>query len=109
MIYGVLDYEHDTKNKVHSIPADFGVERALEVAAALHLLAWGFLALTLPLSGSHWPFAFGLVVVAIVLIWGQRIARSKDLGDALRSFNGNLYVSGVMLVAIVLDVALYPR
>ena len=109
VIYGVLDYEHDTKNKVHSIPADFGVERALEVAAALHLLAWGFLALTLPLSGSHWPFAFGLVVVAIVLIWGQRIARSKDLGDALRSFNGNLYVSGVMLVAIVLDVALYPR
>ena len=109
VIYGVLDYKHDVRNHVHSIPADFGVERALEVAAAFHLLAWGFLALTLPLSGSHWPFALGLIVVAAVLIWGQKIAHSKDLGDALRSFNGNLYVSGVMLVAIILDVVLYPR
>ena len=109
VIYGVLDYDHDIQNGIHSVPADFGVERALEVAAALHLLAWGFLALTLPLSESHWPFALGLAVVAAVLLWGQNIARSKDLGDALRSFNGNLYVSGVVLLATILDVALYPR
>lgn len=109
VIYGILDYDHDVQNGVHSVPADFGLERALEVAAALHLLAWGFLALTLPLSGSHWPFALGLGVVAAVLLWSQRVARSTDLGDALRSFNGNLYVSGVMLLAVVLDIALYPR
>ena len=109
VIYGILDYEHDVRNHVHSVPADFGVARALEVAATLHLLAWGLLALTLPLSGSHWPFALGLGVVAAVLLWGQKVARSKDLGDALRSFNGNLYVSGVMLVAITLEIALYPR
>lgn len=109
VIYGILDYDFDVKNGIHSIPADFGIERALAISAALHVLAWGFLALTLPLSGSHWPFALGLVVVAAVLWWGQRLARSKDLGAALRSFNGNLYVSGVMLVAIILDIALYPR
>lgn len=109
VIYGILDYDFDVKNGVHSIPADFGVKRALAISAALHILAWGFLALTLPLSGSHWPFALGLIVVAGVLGWGQRLARSENLGNALRSFNGNLYVSGVMLAAIILDIVLYPR
>jgi 4-hydroxybenzoate polyprenyltransferase len=105
VIYGVLDYEFDTQNGVHSIPADFGVETGLEVSAALHLLAWGFLALTLPLSDSSWPFALGLGAVAVVLVWGQKLARSSDLGGALRAFNGNLYVSGVMLLAVMLDIA----
>jgi len=109
VIYGVLDIDFDVHNGVHSVPADFGVETALEVSAALHLLAWGFLALTLPLSGSSWPFALGLAVVAAVLIQGQRLARAIDLKGALRAFNGNLYVSGVMLLAIILDIILYPR
>ena len=109
VIYGVLDVRSDLENGVHSVPADFGVATALEVSAALHLLAWGLLALTLPLSGSHWPFALGLALVAAVLVRGQKVARSQNLGDALRAFNGNLYVSGVMLLAITLDVALYPR
>ena len=109
VIYGVLDYDFDVDHGVHSVPADFGIETGLEVSAALHLLAWGFLALTLPLSGSYWPFALGLAVVAAVLVWGQQVARSQNLGDALRAFNGNLYVSGVMLLAIIADIALYPR
>ena len=109
VIYGILDYGSDVENGVHSVPADFGVETALEISAALHLLAWGFLALTLPLSGSHWPFAVGLASVAVVLVRGQTVARSQNLGDALRSFNGNLYVSGVVLLAVIADVALYPR
>lgn len=104
--YAVLDYEFDVQHGVHSVPAAFGVETALEVSAALHLLAWGFLALTLPLSSSGWPFALGLGAVAVVLIWGQKLARSSDLWGALRAFNGNLYVSGVMLLAVVLDIAL---
>lgn len=105
VIYGVLDYEFDLENGVHSVPAAFGVETALEVSAALHLLAWGFLALTLPLTGSSWPFALGLGVIAAVLVWGQKLARSSDLEGALRAFNGNLYVSGVVLLAVVMDIA----
>lgn len=109
VIYALLDYDFDVKNGVHSVPADFGVERGLEFSAALHLLAWGFLALTLPLSGLHWPFALGLAAVAAVLVRGQQVARSEHLGAALRSFNGNLYVSGVMLLAVWVEVLLYPR
>ncbi len=109
VIYAILDYDFDVENGIHSIPSDFGVRRALAISAALHVLAWGFLALTLPLTESHWPFALGLVVVALVLWWGQRLARSADLGSALRAFNGNLYVSGVMLLAIILEITLYSR
>lgn len=109
VIYALLDYDFDVKNGVHSVPAAFGVSAGLELSAALHLLAWGLLALTLPLTGSHWPFALGLVAVAAVLVRGQQVARSEHLGAALRSFNGNLYVSGTMLLAVGLEVFLYPR
>jgi len=105
VIYGVLDHDFDVVHGVHSIPADFGVDTALEVAAATHLLAWGFLALTLPLAGAGWPYALGLAAVAGILVREHQLVRSKDVGDVLRSFNANLYVSAVMLVAIVADLA----
>ena len=109
VVYALLDYDFDVRNGVHSVPADFGKEAGLGVAAALHLLAWGSLALVFPLLGLHWPYALGLAVVGGVLVKGQQVARSHDLGGALRSFNGNLYVSGVMLLAVGLEVLLYPR
>lgn len=106
VIYGVMDVETDRREGIHSVPADFGVETALEVSAAMYLLAWGFLALTLPLSGSSWPFALGLLLVAGVLLWSQHLVRQQGVSAALRSFNANLYVGTLMLAAIVLDIAL---
>jgi 4-hydroxybenzoate polyprenyltransferase len=108
IIYGILDIDIDRREGIYSVPASFGVETALEVSAALHLLAWGFLALTLPLSGSSWPYALGLAAVGSVLLYGQRLVRRQGVGAALRSFNANLYVGALMLAAIVADILLTP-
>ena len=105
ILYAVLDLDFDRRHGVHSVPARLGVDTALHISAATHLLAWGFLALTLPLAGAGWPYALGLAAVAAVLVREHQLVQTKDVGDVLRSFNANLYVGVIMLLAILVDVA----
>lgn len=105
IIYAVMDYDFDRRHGVHSIPARFGIETALRVAAATHLLAWGFLALVWPLTASGIFYVLGLVAVGAVLVIEHRLVQ-KSVAEALRSFNANLYVGAAMLCAIILDVVL---
>ena len=104
IIYAVLDYDFDASHGVYSVPAVFGVKRALNLSAVTHILAWLALALVLPLISASWPYALGLGVVAAILIAQHLLVRKNSVGDVLRSFNANLYVSAVMLVAIIVDV-----
>ena len=104
IIYAVLDYDFDVSNGVYSVPAVFGVKRALNLSAITHILAWLTLALVIPFAGAGWPYALGLGVVAAILIAQHILVRKNNVGDVLRSFNANLYVSAVMLVAIIVDV-----
>ena len=39
IIYGAQDYDFDTKNGIHSIPARFGVKNALHISSVFHVLA----------------------------------------------------------------------
>ncbi|MDZ7703868.1 MAG: UbiA-like polyprenyltransferase [Trueperaceae bacterium] len=106
ILYGVLDYDFDKRHGVYSVPASFGIDTALSMSAATHLLAWGFLALTLPFAQAGWPFALGLAAVAAILYAEHRMIASRSVADVLRSFNANLYVGAIMLIAIIVDVAL---
>ena len=105
ILYAVLDFDFDRRHGVYSVPARFGIDNALHISAATHLLAWGFLALTLPLAGAGWPYGLGLVLVAAVLVREHQLVAMRSVGDVLKSFNANLYVGVIMLVAILLDVA----
>ena len=105
VLYAVLDVDFDRRHGVHSVPARFGVDTALHISAATHLLAWGCLALTLPLAGAGWPYGVGLTLVAAVLIREHQLVATRDVGDVLKSFNANLYVGLIMLLAIIADVA----
>ena len=106
IIYAVLDYDFDVAHGVYSVPAIFGVDKALVISAFTHVAAWLSLALVLPLTGLGWPYAVGLMIVAAILITQHFLVRSRQIGDVLRSFNANLYVSAVMLIAIIADVVL---
>lgn len=106
ILYALLDYDFDKQHGVHSVPARFGVTRALQIAAVCHLLAWGFFALTLPLTSSSWPYAVGLGLLGGVLVYQHHLVRKEGMGAAMRSFNANLYVGVIMLAAIIVDVIL---
>lgn len=106
VIYAVLDYDFDTRQGIYSIPARFGIEPALKLAALTHLLAWLGFALALPLSGSSWPYALGLLVMAGLLIYQHRLVAKRGVAVALKAFNLNLWIGVTMLAAIIIDITL---
>ena len=103
IIYALLDYDFDVSNAVFSIPARFGQETALHISALTHLMAWLCLLASWPFSQSGVVYGLGLLLVAAILFYAQILVRRKGAGEALKSFNANLYVSSVVLLAIVLD------
>ena len=43
IVYALMDIDSDRRNHIHSLPAWLGARRAQQVAAVVHLLAWGLL------------------------------------------------------------------
>lgn len=104
VLYALLDYDVDRAQGIHSVPARFGVARALEIAAWAHVSAWFFFAATLPLAGAGWPYGLGLLGIGYVLWLEHRLVRRKGVGAVMHSFNANLWIGLIMLVAIGADV-----
>jgi 4-hydroxybenzoate polyprenyltransferase len=103
ILYAMLDYDFDRAQGIHSVPARFGKARALRMAAWTHALAWLFFALTLPLAGAGWPYALGLLGIACLLWLEHQLVRRHGVDAVMRSFNANLWIGLVMLLAIALD------
>ncbi len=101
IIYAVLDVPFDRRTGLHSVPARYGVGRALVISAITHAVA--FLALAAVLVWMHlgWPYAVALAATGAVLLYEQVAVRREDVGDVLRSFNANLVVGVLMLLGIV--------
>jgi 4-hydroxybenzoate polyprenyltransferase len=107
VIYALLDLDFDRGAGVHSLPARFGVDAALSVSAALHAAALAALLALAAVGPLGTPY---LVVVAAgvapLLAAQQLLVRRRGAGAALRAFNANLWVSALVLAAVVLDLAL---
>jgi 4-hydroxybenzoate polyprenyltransferase len=107
-IYACQDAAFDRREGLFSIPARFGVGRALAAARVFHVLALAAMVgvgLAGALHGAYW---IGLVVVAGVLVAEHRLVRADDLskvGTAFLNANGLISVLylGVVLVALALE------
>jgi 4-hydroxybenzoate polyprenyltransferase len=108
IIYACLDYEADTRAKLHSVPVALGVPRALHLAAACHVATIGFLA-ALPFVYPHfrWIYAAGVATVAGMLIYEHRIVRPDDLSRVnLAFFRVNAVISLGLFAVGSLDLLL---
>ena len=106
IIYGVLDLTFDRSVGLHSIPARFGVRRALAVSAITHLVSFAALAAVLLWIHLGWPYGVALVATAAVLLYEQVAVRRLEPAVVLRSFNANLVVGLLILLGIVGGLAL---
>ena len=108
ILYALQDVEFDRQHRLHSIPATVGVERAISIARALHVLSVACLALVVianPLgpSGNAINVLWGGVgVVAAMLVWEHRLVKSDDLSrlDAA-FFTMNGIISMTFLAAVL--------
>lgn len=109
VIYACQDAEFDRRHGLHSIPARFGVARALLLARLFHLVAFAALVAVGLVAGLHPLYWLGCLAIAGIMAWEHRIVRADDLsrvGVAFFNLNGSISV----LYLIVTLAALYaPR
>lgn len=105
IIYSLQDRDFDTKTGLHSIPVRFGVEGALIISAALHLITiWAlvFVHQSAELGLFH---ALGVLIMAALLSWEHWIVRPNDLSRIDRAFfQLNGYAALAYLLCTCVDI-----
>lgn len=105
IIYGAQDYDFDTKNGIHSIPARFGVKNALLISRAFHVLALMFLIIVGLLSPQLGAIYYvGLIIISILFIIQHKLVSPENLKNVkIASYNVNQVISIVFLICGVID------
>lgn len=105
IIYACDDYHFDRGEGIHSIPARFGIKKALAISSAFHVLApLLFLAVALLLDLGVF-FLLGLAVAVGLLLYQHALVKPDDLSRAgVAFFNLNGTLSVLMFVFAVLDI-----
>ncbi len=107
IIYSLQDVNYDDEVGLFSMPKALGVNKALIVSSALHVVAFALLVslkLILPLGGLY---LIGLVVVGVTLIHQHRIVKPDDFSKLnFAFFNMNAYLSIGLFVFTLVDVVM---
>ncbi len=100
VLYACQDYEFDRRSGLYSIPARFGIERALWIARLFHFQAFVVLVLLYLVSGLGWPALVGVVSVGLLLIYQHTLIRANDLSRMNAAFfTTNAFVSVILLIS----------
>ena len=99
IIYACQDFEFDVKMRLHSVPARFGIARALRIAAGLHTVMVALLAV-LPLVFPAFGLLYygGVVVIGLLLLYEHAIVRPDDLTRVNRAF---FHVNAVVSIGLL--------
>jgi 4-hydroxybenzoate polyprenyltransferase len=104
IIYSCQDVGFDRGAGLHSIPARFGVTRALHLSTVLHALMIAALIGMGMLAGLGAIYFAGVAVTAGALIYEHRIVKPDDLSRVnVAFFTMNGWISVTLFVATVLD------
>jgi 4-hydroxybenzoate polyprenyltransferase len=107
ILYACQDAEFDRREGLRSVPADFGVPRALVVARVCHAAVPPLLWLAGPLAGLGLVSAIAVACVAALLFYEHRLVKADDLSQVDRAFfQVNVTIAFVVLAATLLDLRL---
>ena len=98
ILYACQDVEFDRRHGLKSIPARYGVARALWISRVMHVgavAAMASLALVLPLGPLY---LVGVAAVGLLLVYEQSLVRGDDLSQVKRAFDLNGYVGFLYLL-----------
>jgi len=98
VLYACQDYDFDRREGLRSIPARFGIARALWIARALHTAAFLGLVWLFVITGLG-PVAFaGVIATGALLIYQHRLVHADDLSRLNAAFfTTNAFVSVILL------------
>jgi 4-hydroxybenzoate polyprenyltransferase len=105
ILYATQDADFDRERKLFSIPARFGVRRALQIAAASHALTAACLLGLWWVSGLGWIFLTGVVLISLLLAYEHSLVRPDNLSRVNTAFfQVNAVISIGLLILGAMDV-----
>lgn len=108
LIYACQDAAFDRREGLQSIPARFGVARALVVSRALHAGTVALLVAFGARAGLAWPFWLAVALAAALLAWEHGLVRADDLSRVdVAFFTLNGWVGIGLFVGLACDLALH--
>lgn len=102
IIYALLDLDFDRAEGVHSIPARFGVARALWATRALHATAVALLVGAGVAAGAGAVYMVGVACCALVLMYENAIVRPGDTRRVQAAFAQSNGLLAIVFLAFVL-------
>jgi len=107
LVYASQDAAFDRAAGLHSLPARFGVARALLVSTWLHVVTVVCLAAFGARAGLGVGYWCALAGASALLVWQHRIVRPHDLSRADAAFfTANGWVGVALLAGLLVDVSL---
>ena len=105
ILYSCMDVKFDRENNLKSIPQRFGVENALRIAFASHVLMILFLVVLLQfVEELEILYSVGVFIVAGLLIYEHSIVRPDDLSKInIAFFNMNGIISIGLMFFVIAD------
>ena len=104
IIYACQDFDFDRKQRLHSIPAKFGIKPALWISSVLHVVMVAILLGVTLLTNLGVVYLAGVGIVIIILIYEHAIVKPHDLSRInLAFFTLNGMVSLVLMALSVVD------
>lgn len=105
ILYATQDAEFDRQHSLFSIPARYGIPKALKFARLSHFLTIVCLVGLWWLAGLNYLFLTGVIVVAVLLLYEHSLVKADDLSRVnVAFFNINAVISLGLLIVGALDV-----
>ncbi|MCC3373514.1 UbiA-like polyprenyltransferase [Cohnella sp. REN36] len=104
IIYACQDVDFDRKEGLHSIPARFGIARALGIARTMHAVTLVGFILLLALTDLSWWYLIGTIAAGALLFYEHRLVSPNDLSKLNAAFfTMNGVLSAVVFVFTFID------
>lgn len=108
IIYAMQDVDFDQSQKLHSIPASLGKERALQLSTVLHLLSAACIIIAGVYGDFHWLYWIGTVVFCGMLIYQHSIVKPHDLSRVNIAFMTANGIASVVFGVLVIVAMFLP-
>lgn len=107
IIYSLQDDDFDKKNKLYSIPSVVGIQRALMISVAVHIVTFFLVIAAGILGDGSWLYWTGASVFSILLLYQHLLVKTDDLSRVNMAFaTVNGMASILFSVLIILDLFL---
>ncbi len=104
IIYATQDYEFDLNNNIHSIPAKFGINKALKIARTTHLLTVLLMFSLLFFFPLSWIYILGVFIVTSLLVYEHKLVTPEDLSQVkIASYSINQIISPLLFIIAIID------